>query len=425
MNNRSVYHKEKSITFILLYLTIFVNILIPKAGIKIFGEIPLTLGNVLFFITFIFWIFSKLIYGKIIFDKKIGGVLFIAIVYGLLKYLFIGNFKSHIGFIIPLVIYPLIYYVIIDVVNSEERVEKIFKVITIGVLLISTYALLQFLFGIEKCTIPGITVNYSDYSRYGSAWYLTKSNGVDLSEVKIVSTYQNGNLFGVNMILLYPVIYFRLKMTKQNTLRYFSLLLFFSSVFLSLSRACWLGIFLFIFMCILLQNDYTQRNFIEKITLLFIIPIIIVIIFLNAPSVLNRFCGTNVSDWLSMSGRSDGFITTFNSVLNSDSVLAWLIGPEGIVPWYGLAYEMLPLAMFVQIGFLGVLFYYYCFVRSLCQARLFFKVDLMKGMYFGLLIWLVVGLIEAGYWLPPGALNVFVVVGLIASYKKILQGDHK
>ncbi|WP_423217194.1 hypothetical protein [Streptococcus equinus] len=418
-----VQKKNKGpLSYTLLYLTILVNVLIPKSGIKL-GNIPITLGNVFFVLTLIFWFFGKLGGKKIVFDKKIGGVIFLSIIYALLKYLIIGSFKEHIGYVIPLVAYPLIYFIIVDLIDSEEKFLKIFNLVTICIFSISLYALLQFVVGIDKCTIPGITVNYSDYIKYGKYWFMTKANGLSVSDTKIVSTYQNGNLFGVNMILFFPWVYYGLKVKHKTKLQYISLVLFLSSVFLSLSRSCWLGLIIFIIFCILLDEDSNKADFLKKFFIVLLTMVIIMVIFQVAPSVFNRFSDTSASDWVNMSGRSDGFINTITSVANSDSVLAWFVGPEGVIDWNGLAYEMLPLAIFVQLGIIGVCILYYCFIKSLYCCRNYIKSDMVKGMYYGLLIWLIVGLIEAGYWLPPGALNVFIIIGLMSSYRNILQGE--
>ena len=65
--------------------------------------------------------------------------------------------------------------------------------ICFGFFFISIYALLQYILGIEKVCIPGITVNLSDYIKYGSKWYLQKNNNNAGVGTKIISTFQNGN----------------------------------------------------------------------------------------------------------------------------------------------------------------------------------------------------------------------------------------
>ena len=107
------------------------------------------------------------------------------------------------------------------------------KIIVYGFWFICLYSLLQYVIGINKCAIPGLTVNLSDYQQYGEYWYMTKSNGTQLDEVKIVSTYQNGNLFGIGVLIIYPLVYNYYKKIKNKRLENLSLILFVLCTFLT------------------------------------------------------------------------------------------------------------------------------------------------------------------------------------------------
>lgn len=404
-------NEKDSIFFKILLITVFFNIWFPKAGIKVSG-IPLTVGNILFAVLFILWIWKKM---KT--PMKINKASFI-ILFGIL-YFFVRLFISYIngysieniiGFFIPLVIYPLIYFIIVDSVDNANKVEKILKIIINGFFFLCIYGIFQYIFGIDKVAIPGLTVNLTDYNELGKYWFLEKSNGVDVASAKIVGTYQNGNLFGISLLLIFPLVYNYFIQKNKNIKSIISLILFIVTVFLTLSRACWLGIFLFIFIEILVKKAKTGKSILLKIFLIFGCIFGIIFIFKYMPSIANRFFDTEPSDWISMSGRTDGIKDIFYSVGISNKFLPYLFGPQGLIPYYGLAYEMLFLSLFAQSGFFGIIMLYSVFLGAIHDFNC--KSYISKAIRTALIIWLIVGLIECGYWLPPAALNIFLLIGL-------------
>ncbi len=415
---------KKSIVYKLLLVLIFFNIWFPKAGIKLSG-IPITVSNVVFFAILIIWLLSKF-KNKIKISKRVTITILLSIAYFILKYILIfcgtSNIMDYITYIIPLIVYPLIFIVIFDEVDTKEKLNDIVKVVYYGFFVICIYSLAQFIFGIEKTAIPGLTVNLTDYNTYGSTWFMQKSNGTDIANAKIVSTYQNGNLLGINLILIYPMIYMMLKKQNKNKQLIVSLILFIICGFLTLSRTCWLGIVLFLFMGIVLDSDKTKKSFMKKVLLIFLFILSIILVFNYMPIVSNRFLNTHPSDWIKMSGRTAGLTEVLTSVRESNSLLAYIIGPEGVVEYSGLAYEMFPLAVFVQVGIIGIVLMYSVYVNGIKKINK--NTSIGKGIRLSIIIWLIVGLIECGYWLPPTAMNLFIIlaIGSVVSQKNI-EGD--
>lgn len=403
-------NNKKGFLFKLLCITVFFNIWFPKAGIKLSG-VPLTVGNIFFGLTFLFWIVTKIRQGKIR-TVKINSIIIMGIWYYILKYIIIfkniGTIIPSITFIIPLIIYPIMFFIIIDSINKKEEIEKIIKIIIYGFFFLCLYSIIQYFIGIDKCDIPGITVNLTDYKEMGSTWYLGKCNGLDVENSKIISTYQNGNLFGINILFMYPIIYYYFR--KNEKLQTVSLILFIICTFLTLSRTCWFGIVLFIFFGIIMENKKTKKAIGRKIVIISISIISLFIVFSYMPSVANRFLDTDASDWVSMSGRTEGLITVLKTVFNSGSILAWFIGPQGIVNYDAVAYEMLPTSIFAQTGLIGMVFLYAIFIKSYIYLN--DNNYIQKSIRLSLLIWLIIGCIECGYWLPPTALNIFTMLGL-------------
>jgi hypothetical protein len=405
-NNRWLY--------VLLLITMFFNICFPKAGIKLSG-IPLTIGNIFFFLLLMVWGLKKIKEKRI---KMYGigiTVLFLAI-YVILKYLVIylngKEIVKYISYIIPLVCYPFIYFITKDTIKTEKYKNKIMNLIVYGFVFICMYGVLQFFVGIGNCDIPGLTVNYSDYTEYGENWFLTKNNGVDSKSSKIVSTYQNGNLFGINMLIIYPIVYFNLKKNKKNKSVLFTLILFIICEFMTLSRACWLGVVLFVFLGIIFNNTFRneKNSNMKKCCLLLCFIFSIIFVFKYLPGVASRFFNTDIEDWISMSGRTSGLISVFESVNQSGKIAPWFFGPEGIIDYTGIAYEMLPIALFAQVGVIGTCIVYYLFFKMYFSMKSDNVIN--SGIKLSLIIWVIVGIIECGFWLPPTALNLFFVLGL-------------
>ena len=398
-------------------MTIFFNIWFPKAGIKVAG-IPLTVGNVFLAITFICWLYKKIVEGHVT-VHKIGYSIMILMVFSLVKYVVMGDILSNIGYVIPLVIYPLIFFIAYDLIDNKQKEQRIINVICFGFFFISIYALLQYIFGIEKVCIPGITVNLSDYIKYGSKWYLQKNNNNAGVGTKIISTFQNGNLYGVNTLLIFPIAYQFFKEKNKNSIMYISLILFVICVFLSLSRACWVGIILFMLFGIFLENEKTQKSFYRKIVMIFLCFMLVIFSFKYFPTIATRLSSMDKSDIISMSGRTEGLQDVVKNFNEYKYAFIWLIGSKGFIERVGLAYEMTPLAMLVQIGLIGLLLFYgilYNVWKSMNK-----KMWLQNAIKLSIFIWVVVGCIEGAFWLPPTALNIFLLLAIGLANQKYIE----
>lgn len=402
--------KEKNgFLFNVLLITIFFNIWFPKAGIKLSG-IPLTVGNVFLAITFFFWTMKKVMNRRMKINKS-GYILIILMLYSLIKYLLIGGFVKNIGYIIPLVVYPLMFIIAYDTIDTKEKLQKVIKVMCFGFFFICIYALLQYVFGIEKICVPGLTVNLSDYTTYGANWYLQKNNNNSSGiGTKIISTFQNGNLYGVNTLLIYPIVYGYLKKENRSILMYVSLALFVICVFLSLSRSCWLGIVLFMLFGIFLESEKNKNSLYRKAIIILMCLVLVEVSFKYFPSIAARFSSMDKSSIMSMSGRTEGLTEVLNNFSQYKYIFIWFIGSNGFIENVGLAYEMTPLALLVQVGIIGIVLFY----GTLYQVwkRMNKKKWLQNAVKLSIFIWTIVGCIEGAFWLPPTALNIFLILAL-------------
>lgn len=313
--------------FGIILVTIFFNYWFPKAGIKI-SEIPITVSMLVFIGLVIIWLL-KYITGRKIKITNIHKIIFVGELYFLFRLIFsllIGEELSNVvGYMLPAAVYPFIFFIITNEVDTKEKYDKIMKILIIGFFVLCLYSLAQYILGISSVDIPGLTVNYTDYQEDGEDWYLQKSNGVTEENAKIVSTYQNGNLFGVNLIIFFPIVYDYLLKEKKNKLAMISMILFILTLFLTLSRACWLGIVLFLLLRIILDQENTKKMMVKKMIIILLGIASIIFILKNFPTVSNRILSMDFEDLISMSGRTEGAIEFLKSVVNEGNIFVNLL----------------------------------------------------------------------------------------------------
>ncbi len=196
---------------ILTILLLFLNFVLPKAGTKI-GSFPLYISLILTVL-----IFLPLTFYKTVRNYKEKEEKFTLIYFGIFSLLFcfsfifikeitIGNFtENYLPYFLSLsgifLIFTAKYYPL-DL--------KVFKNIMLASFFILTiYSYIQKIFGEYNTIIPGITFNFADGINIHSAQdlrILGKYNfNPNLNYFKLFSTYQNGNLFGVNYIMIFMV----------------------------------------------------------------------------------------------------------------------------------------------------------------------------------------------------------------------------
>jgi hypothetical protein len=216
-------------TLLLLAFLLF----FPKGGIKPFG-IPLSWGTILLAV-FAGIAACNLAYYKTLSQKHLIAFLY-TLPFPLLAACSIMVYGSgNLGFTISLfycfLLAPLAFIVLFEPYIKRLPLETLFRFIDYGVLFVAAYGILLFfykyVFG-EFFTIPFLTVNIGDVG-------MLELKHIDRGGIfKLISTYNNGNVYGVAILMLLPLFHSRNSWWKRWIVK--------TSLILTLSRTVWIGL---------------------------------------------------------------------------------------------------------------------------------------------------------------------------------------
>ncbi len=405
-------YKAEDVYFSLFKSLILVNILIPKAGIKLYG-IPITVGNILLFITLIVWLVKV----KSFRFYKIEMIVLFQILFWAIRlgscfgnqYVKIGDW---IGYFAALCIFPMIFIMFPYYVKSEKQYLKLIKIINICVALLMVYGVMQYIFGIAKVAIPGVTVNLTDYQNNRLGWWMEKANHVGISESKIFSTYQNGNIYGVNLLLFLPLV---MSSQKKGYIKFVLFSLAIINIMVSGSRSVYVGGVFYLVLVFAIEVHGRKIKLSKIITAIVTASFGVVIIarflhsnsdfYLRLMSVMNKkfFSGT---------GRIEHFME-YLYWANRKNLFAFLLGGFGF-KYEGGAYEILYFALVVLGGIIGLVLFLYPIVKIL---KKYFRMKDRKwyqdAVCQGCVVYLFTACMEGAFWLPPTAVNFWFMMGVL------------
>ncbi len=382
---------------------LFISLTIPKAGIKISG-FPLylsLLSSVYFFIRgigsitkrpreFLFlivpilllvttFLLSKIVYndeGKLI-ESDISKS-------DLLAYL-----SSYFAFVC--------FYGVVTIRNAEKWKNYIIYVFYIIVI----YAFIQKIFGDYQVIIPGITANFQDALTPG---FLQEKNNMiwSIGYLKATSTYQNGNVFGVNLLLIGFAVIALYQARGKSYILPLSLLAL--AVLLTASASVYFGLIIAV-----LYMLVTGKNRTVLVSTLFIMIVALVIIGLTdniiSHMIQERLFNRDLSD---AGGRSEKIMEYVNDVSEKPYIL--FVGLLFSNSSFSQVYEILPLALLQIFGlpmFIIWLSFFYCKIKPLLKT----PYVLPFIAYFS------ASISDGAFWLPPTATNLCIVLGLCTLWK--------
>ncbi|MDN2696110.1 hypothetical protein O0882_07260 [Janthinobacterium sp. SUN073] len=220
-------------------MTVFI-IYFPKGGVKI-GSIPLTWGYVAIFIFSIMAIPRFLLnIGNISFSTCRLNVFFSLLPFQsivIFSFIFNGveNFGFGISFIVSVIFLPFTFIILFHQYMEEMNLSYLFSMVKRGIIFVSLFGIFLFIYKLYTGSfleIPFLTVNYDDLGEL-------EGKHIDRGGIfKLISTYNNGNIYGICILMLLPLYEF-LENSKIKRI------IVKTSLVLTLSRTVWLGMIIY------------------------------------------------------------------------------------------------------------------------------------------------------------------------------------
>lgn len=235
---------KKRLTYNLLLATTAVSMIIPRAGSKI-GPAPVTLSLILFACTLMVWLCRPWRSRRVRLTHD--GWMEDLAVYGAGAFMLVGAFALCIGLLRGPEMESLVneagaflgfvpaFFIVRDLARGETASRTVLRIILVSLFIVCLYGLAQRIFGHYKVMIPGITISYSDAMIPN---VFESKNNLTAIGLKVTSTFQNGNLYGVFLVLTMPVVIALIGETEGRARRINILLFVLAAVnlLLSLSR---------------------------------------------------------------------------------------------------------------------------------------------------------------------------------------------
>ena len=374
-------------TLLVFLLTVFL-LVFPKGGVKISG-IPITWGYCLLFATAFILFLMNLSHGFT--TTRIRWLVIAASipfqVYVILVLAFYGysSFGYAMSMLINAVAMPWIFVMVFGNYFDTAKLDDTLNLIRKGMFLVALYGIFLFVYKISTgawIEIPFLTVNYGDFGNLDSK-FINRGGGI----FKLISTYNNGNLYGVCMLMLLPLF-------EQLEKSGWKKLIVKGSLILTLSRTVWIGL---VFYELVLQL-YIHRVNIKTVAR----NILVLIAILSALVIVLLFVLNNNLSFLfdsNLGGRADQF-----SVLDNLSLL-----PSEA--FSGIA-EILYLSVLGNFGLTGFILFAIMIIVPI-GLSLNVKNIYKKGLLSGIIVYLVMAMSDGGFMLIPVMVFYWFVVSLL------------
>lgn len=381
----------------------FFTLAFPKTGL-VMGGISVTVAELLFLIS-LFLHFKK----NIIFRINIK-ILVLALIYiFFLSCNLLLNIQDgpliNIFSVLILIVSPFTFFI-----GKQINIESFAKIVIISIFITTLFAILQKLFGVINTEIQGITVALGDSIK-------NKPIGlkVDGTALKMPSTYQNGNGWGLFLGLSLPfVVTFIPKDNIWKFLRNISIALAVLGLILSGTRSVlipFLAVSPLIFIG-LMKKSKKHIKFIIPI-FFFVVALVILYIFFERPESLTTFYNDYILRTLNDKSGNQRLPQFWNmlSLLNSKNGFEYFKSLILGLPWNELGSLEGIFAIMGYQGILGVPIIYGFWIIPIIY---FWKRN--RLMAFGFIINIVAWLVDGSFNFPPYLMNYYLFAGVLYKY---------
>lgn len=379
------------ITWCVLFIIIF-----PKGGIKTL-DIPITWGYITLILLFIYY--SLFINIRPIYElnndrKKILVLLFPFQIFAIPFFILNGTSDPGftLSFFFSFYFLPFFFIFYISSTWDNKDLSFLFKILRYGILFIASYGIFLFFYKVftgNFLEIPYLTVNADDAGELESTKHINRG-----LLFKLISTYNNGNLYGVSTLMLYP-LYVKIEKSKwKKTVPWIAFIL-------TLSRSVWACLLLFhLIKFITSKKKNNYKNVFKGISifLVFFLGILITVNNLNqdASFLFDKDLG----------GRE--------SITDIDISFTPNVPFEGIL-------EMVYFSVLKQFGILGLIFFIIgifspVFINGRIKLLKSLKSTYRKEILIGIILYLCIAFVDGGIlYIPIMAIYWWLVSLLMSS----------
>jgi hypothetical protein len=390
---------SKGLKLITFLLVIFI-IAFPKGGFKV-GEIPITNGYLVLAFASLLAIFVN-IYNKALFVMNIKQIiifvslLFFQIVF-FLSIIFNGFSDKNffIATVVSLGVVPFIFIFLFQYQINKINLNLVLNYISRAVLFVSIYGIFLFFYKYitgDFIEIPYLTVNAQDVGALEGKY-------IDRGGVyKLISTYNNGNIYGVCILMLLP-LYNLIEHTRwKSSIVQVSLIL-------TLSRTVWIGLLLYHILKVILRKKISITKLFNL--LFFLIFLVAIIIF-----IMDYFLHANMNFIFDKNlGGRIGQVESLN--------IFFFPNKE-----FSVIHEIVYISILDQLGVLG-LFSFILFMVSPLGIYYIHKRKIndpyKQAIFLGMVIYLIVAFSDGAIlYIPVMAIYWFLAALLISKNNLVL-----
>lgn len=380
------------IGFCLLYMIGF-----PKAGIRIYN-IPVTIGYALSPFLLIVALLAALGARKIPADRVLcllGGVVMAVWAWSMMSVNGIQETGLAISLFTSFLYLPLFGMVAMSGLIMESHGNTVEGALKLALRIVALYGIFLFVYKLTTGSwieIPYLTVNVDDIGNVGE---MNNNRG---GIFKLISTYNNGNIYGVSMCIM-AMLYIRIEKHKSF------LIAFFVAMVLTLSRTVWIGIGLIGF-----TYAFSQGLGLKRI----LYGILLGVLGIAA-----------IASAMAMMGRDLSFIldSRLGGRINSVELLRNVSFASG-EPFHGIA-EMTYVSMSIYFGYFGLILFLFYIFSPIILLRLegvpYFSQSKAAACFQGLVIYSVVAMSDGAFSNIPVMMIYWMIAGLGFWYRRTGQ----
>jgi hypothetical protein len=387
--------KKEKVNKTIIFLLTFFLIAFPKGGFKI-SNIPITFGY-LFLAIIASLLFLRKKYA-ILKEHILILIFFLPFqIISLLTLIFNGYEKNNfsfgfvVAFFVSFFILPFYFFFIFSEHIKNLDLNYFFKVLKRFIFFIAIYGIFLFFYKIftkKFLEIIFLSINFHDK---GTLEFKHINRG---SVFKLISTYNNGNIYGISLLMLYPLY-------KLIEKKFYKKLIVATSLILTLSRTVWIGFLLTEFFFSFFIKKEKKRAAIN-----FLITFFSMIIFLIIIGKILNFSFLWFFDF-TLNGRTLQFEVFKNLEIFSSTVF-WAIK------------EILYLSILENFSILGFISFLIAISSPLVvytvKNKYKKKLNIDKSFFFGLFTYLIISISDAAIlYIPIMVIYLFLSALLLTN----------